>query len=106
MHWAYLLRDDTVENPNSWRFYKKFQSFDVYYLGGYLDSTCIQQNSKSSEIHQRRSYFCCARVHPSCCLGITIGADRARYETTTVLRATARLCSSASDRSHCKERRK
>ncbi|KAK6753054.1 hypothetical protein RB195_012577 [Necator americanus] len=32
MHWAYLLRDDTVENPNSWRFYKKFQSFDVYYL--------------------------------------------------------------------------
>ncbi|WKY13669.1 hypothetical protein Q1695_004473 [Nippostrongylus brasiliensis] len=32
MHWAYLLRDDTVENPNTWRFYKKFQSFDVYYL--------------------------------------------------------------------------
>ncbi|PIO77513.1 hypothetical protein TELCIR_00395 [Teladorsagia circumcincta] len=32
MHWAYLLRDDTAENPNSWRFYKKFQSFDVYYL--------------------------------------------------------------------------
>ncbi|CAD6190054.1 unnamed protein product [Caenorhabditis auriculariae] len=32
MHWAYLLRDDTNENPNSWRFYKKFQSFDLYYL--------------------------------------------------------------------------
>uniref|UniRef100_A0A8L8KDF0 EXS domain-containing protein n=1 Tax=Heligmosomoides polygyrus TaxID=6339 RepID=A0A8L8KDF0_HELPZ len=36
MHWAYLLRhhfrDDSVENPNSWRFYKKFHSFDVYYL--------------------------------------------------------------------------
>ncbi|CAB3396628.1 unnamed protein product [Caenorhabditis bovis] len=32
MHWAYLLRDDTAENPNSWRFYKKFKSFDLYYL--------------------------------------------------------------------------
>nr|CDJ83457.1 Protein K06A4.2, isoform a [Haemonchus contortus] len=32
MHWAYLLRDDSAENPNSWRFYKNFQSFDVYYL--------------------------------------------------------------------------
>lgn len=32
MHWAYLLRDDTNENPNSWRFYKKFKSFDLYYL--------------------------------------------------------------------------
>ncbi|EYC44658.1 hypothetical protein Y032_0454g1734 [Ancylostoma ceylanicum] len=32
MHWAYMLRDDTLENPNSWRFYKKFQSFDIYYL--------------------------------------------------------------------------
>lgn len=32
MHWAYLLRDDSVDDPNSWRFYKKFQSFDLYYL--------------------------------------------------------------------------
>ncbi|CAI4222902.1 unnamed protein product [Auanema sp. JU1783] len=32
IHWAYLLRDDSQNNPNSWRFYKKFQSFDLYYL--------------------------------------------------------------------------
>ncbi|KJH53696.1 hypothetical protein DICVIV_00125 [Dictyocaulus viviparus] len=32
VHWAYLLRDDNAENPNSWRFYKKFQSFDTNYL--------------------------------------------------------------------------
>ncbi|PAV57499.1 hypothetical protein WR25_23626 [Diploscapter pachys] len=32
LHWAYLLRDDSNENPNSWRFYKRFQSFDLYYL--------------------------------------------------------------------------
>ncbi|CAI5452901.1 unnamed protein product [Caenorhabditis angaria] len=32
MHWAYLLRDDTLQNPNAWRFYKNFNSFDLYYL--------------------------------------------------------------------------